>query len=145
MSAPPVHAARFEELSARTFHDMVRLRVDVFIVEQACSYRELDGRDVLPSTEHLWVEVDGDVVSYLRMYPGEDGATWIGRVVTAPEHRGCGLGGELMRHALERAIGPVRISAQSRLAPWYAGFGFQACGAEFLEDGMPHIPMLLSA
>lgn len=131
-------------LTARTFHDMVRLRVDTFIVEQACPYGELDGRDVLPTTEHLWAEVDGDVVSYLRMYPGEEGATWIGRVVTAPDQRGRGLGSVLMRHALGRAVGPVRISAQSRLAPWYAGFGFQVCGPDFLEDGMPHTPMLLS-
>jgi ElaA protein len=131
-------------LSARTFHDMARLRVDTFVVEQQCWYPELDGRDVLPTTDHLWVEVNGELASYLRMYPGQEGATWIGRVVTAPNHRGRGLGSLLMRHALGRARGPVRISAQSRLAPWYGGFGFQRCGPDFLEDGMPHTPMLLS-
>lgn len=143
VTVPPVHAASFEDLSARTFHDMVRLRVDTFIVEQGCPYPELDGRDVLPTTEHLWVEDDGGVVSYLRMYPGAEGATWIGRVVTAASHRGRGLGGLLMRSALSRAPRPVRISAQSRLAPWYAGLGFQRCGPDFLEDGMPHMPMRL--
>ncbi|HWF58617.1 MAG TPA: GNAT family N-acetyltransferase [Candidatus Dormibacteraeota bacterium] len=130
-------------LDARTFHDMVRLRLDTFIVEQHCAYPELDGRDILPTTQHLWVERDGDVASYLRMYPGDEGATWIGRVVTAPTHRGRGLGSVLMRHALGRAPRPVRISAQSRLEPWYAGFGFQRCGPDFLEDGMPHTPMRL--
>ena len=143
MSAPALHAATFEKLSARTFHDMVRLRVDTFIVEQSCSYHELDGRDILPSTEHLWVEEDGGVVSYLRMYPGDEQATWIGRVVTAPTHRGRGLGGLLMRHALSRAARPVRISAQARLASWYAGLGFERCGPDFIEDGIPHTPMLL--
>jgi ElaA protein len=124
---------------------MVRLRVDTFIVEQDCPYRELDGRDILPTTEHFWVEEVGGVVSYLRMYPGDEGGTWIGRVVTAPTHRGRGLGGLLMRHALARAARPVRISAQARLAPWYAGLGFQRCGPDFTEDGIPHTPMLLSA
>jgi ElaA protein len=143
VSAPPVHAASFEELSARTFHDIVRLRVDIFIVEQDCPYRELDGRDILPTTQHFWVEEDGVVVSYLRMYPGEEGATWIGRVVTDPRHRARGLGSLLMRHALGRATAPVRISAQAQLAPWYAARGFQRCGPDFLEDGIAHTPMRL--
>ena len=143
MRAPPVHSARFEELTARTFHDIVRLRVDIFIVEQDCPYRELDGRDILPTTDHLWVEEDGGVVSYLRMYPGDEGATWIGRVVTASPHRGRGLGSLLMRHALGRADRPIRISAQARLAPWYEALGFQRCGPDFLEDGIAHTPMRL--
>lgn len=121
----------------------MRLRVDTFIVEQDCPYRELDGRDILPTTEHLWVEEDGGVVSYLRMYPGDEGATWIGRVVTASTHRGRGLGSLLMRHALGRAGRPVRISAQARLAPWYEALGFQRCGPDFLEDGIAHTPMRL--
>ncbi|MGH7722891.1 MAG: GNAT family N-acetyltransferase [Candidatus Dormibacteria bacterium] len=142
MSPTEVHAARFDTLSARTFHDIVRLRVDVFIVEQGCPYSELDGRDLLPTTEHLWVEDGGGVVAYLRMYPGAAGITWIGRVVTAPSHRGRGLGGLLMHAALGRATPPVRISAQARLAPWYAGLGFERCGPDFVEDGILHTPML---
>jgi ElaA protein len=141
VSAPTIHAARFEELSARTFHDIVRLRLDTFIVEQDCPYHELDGRDILPTTEHVWMEEDGEVVSYLRLYPGDEGATWLGRVVTAPSHRQRGLGALLMAHALRSAPRPVRISAQSRLAAWYAGFGFERCGPDFIEDGIPHTPM----
>jgi len=114
VSAPALHAATFEKLSARTFHDMVRLRVDTFIVEQSCSYHELDGRDILPSTEHLWVEEDGGVVSYLRMYPGDEQATWIGRVVTAPTHRGRGLGGLLQQCSLASDV--VAVVPESRLA-----------------------------
>lgn len=145
MTQPAIHAARFEELSARTFHDIVRLRLDTFIVEQDCPYHELDGRDLLPTTEHLWIEEGGVPVSYLRMYPGTDGATWVGRVVTAPSHRGRGLGGMLMRRAIEEAARPVRISAQARLAPWYAAMGFERCGPDFLEDGIAHTPMRLGA
>jgi ElaA protein len=143
VTAPTIHAGHFATLSANTFHDIVRLRVDTFVVEQNCPYHELDGRDVLPSTEHVWIEEDGIVVAYLRMYPDDAGATWIGRVVTATAHRGRGLGDQLMRSALARATPPVRISAQTRLASWYARFGFRRCGPEIIEDGIPHTPMLL--
>jgi ElaA protein len=142
VSGPPsVRAAPFDELSARTFHDIVRLRLDTFVVEQGCPYHELDGRDVLPTTEHAWVEVDGEVVSYLRMYPGAEGATWIGRVVTARGHRGRGLGALLMLSALERTGRPVRIAAQAQLGAWYASMGFERCGPDFVEDGIVHTPM----
>jgi ElaA protein len=137
--------ARFDDMTARTFHDIVRLRVDAFIVEQGCAYAELDGRDVLDTTEHFWIEADGAPVSYLRMYPGPDGATWVGRVVTARAHRGHGLGARLMRHALERAPGPVLIAAQSHLAAWYQRMGFARCGPDYVEDGISHTPMRLHA
>jgi ElaA protein len=145
MVLPVVHAARIDELGVRTFHDIVRLRLDVFVVEQDCPYPELDGRDLLATTRHLWIEEDGEVLSYLRVYPGADGATWIGRVVTAAAHRDRGLGATLMRHALTLAQQPVRISAQARLQGWYARFGFSRCGDDFIEDGIPHTPMVLAA
>jgi ElaA protein len=144
MSVPAIHAATVDELTVRTFHDVVRLRLAVFVVEQSCPYPELDGRDVLATTQHLWIEEDGVVSSYLRMYPDADGATWIGRVVTAAGHRGRGLGAVLMRHALASAPRPVRISAQARLQAWYAAFGFVRCGDDFMEDGIPHTPMVLA-
>ena len=130
-------------MTARTFHDIVRLRLDTFVVEQACAYAELDGRDVLDTTEHLWIEAEGAPVAYLRTYPGPDGATWVGRVVTAPAHRGRGLGARLVRHALVRAPGPVLIAAQAHLADWYQGLGFMRCGPDYLEDGISHTPMRL--
>ncbi len=143
MAVPEVRTSPFEELSARTFHDIVRLRLDTFVVEQGCAYPELDGRDVLPTTRHLWIEEAGMVVAYLRLYPGADGAAWIGRVVTAPAHRHQGLGALLMRRALAVAPRPVRISAQARLEAWYRRFGFARCGADYIEDGIPHTPMEL--
>ena len=143
MAPRDLHTARFDELTARTFHDIVRLRLDTFVVEQRCAYPELDGRDVLPSTLHVWIEEDGTVVSDLRLYPGDDDATWIGRVVTASAHRGRGLGRLVMDHALGLCERPVRISAQSRLHGWYAALGFARCGDDFLEDGILHTPMRL--
>ena len=138
-----VHAAPFDKLSARTFHDIVQLRLDTFIVEQNCPYHELDGRDILSTTLHVWIEDGGVVVSYARLYPGDEDTTWIGRVVTAPSHRNRGLGSRVMGHAIGLAGCPLRISAQSQLGAWYAGFGFASCGPDFIEDGIPHTPMQL--
>ncbi len=143
VGGPTVHVASFADLSARMLHDIVRLRIDTFVVEQGCAYAELDGRDVLEATRHAWIELDGAVVCYLRVYPAEDEGTWLGRVVTAPAHRSQGLAGLLMRHVLATLPRPVRISAQSRLAGWYARFGFVSSGPEQMEDGIPHTPMRL--
>src|SRR5487761_1405145 len=129
-------SAAFADLSARQFHEIVRLRLSVFVVEQACVYAELDGRDTRPDTLHMWIERHGEIASYLRLYPGDEGADWIGRVVTAPAHRRRGLAAQLMRGALDRAEPPVRISAQAHLAGWYERFGFVACGPDFDEDGI---------
>ena len=141
MTDPSIRVARIDEMSARTFHDIVRLRVDTFVVEQACAYAELDGRDALDTTEHHWIEAGGAPVAYLRTYPDVDGTTWVGRVVTARGHRGRGLAARLMRDALTRAAGPVRIAAQAQLVAWYAGLGFVRCGSDFMEDGIAHTPM----
>ena len=142
MATLPIHWARIDDLDARTFHDIVRLRLSVFVEEQACTYAELDGRDLLPTTWHAWVEESAAVVSYLRLYE-DAGVSWIGRVVTAPAHRGRGLAGTLVTAALARAGRPVRLAAQSHLAGWYATYGFARCGEDFDEDGIRHTPMEL--
>lgn len=138
---PPI-SRRFGELTAREFHDVVRLRCDVFVVEQDCPYPELDGRDVEPETTHHWYEHDGAVVCYARTLGEPDGSLRIGRVVTAPAARGQGLAARLMT-ALVEQFGdvPLVLDAQSHLAGWYEGFGFARSGDEFVEDGIPHIPM----
>ncbi|MET8064684.1 GNAT family N-acetyltransferase, partial [Micromonospora sp. NPDC005313] len=93
------HLASFADLDARTFHDLLRLRVDVFVVEQSCPYPELDGRDVEPGTRHLWLSSDGAVVAYLRILADPDGVARIGRVVVARGARGAGVAGALMTTA----------------------------------------------
>ncbi|MEV4842347.1 GNAT family N-acetyltransferase [Micromonospora matsumotoense] len=167
-----VHIATFTELDARTFHDLLRLRLDVFVVEQRCPYPELDGRDVEPGTRHLWLTRpgalphddalphdgapphdgalphdgapprDGDVLAYLRLLADPGGVTRIGRVVVAPAARGGGLAGRLMTEAL-RLVGdrPCVLEAQAHLAGFYAGHGFTATGPQYVEDGIPHLPM----
>ncbi len=136
------HVASFAELDARTFHDLLRLRIDVFVVEQSCPYPELDGRDVEPGTRHLWLTRDGAVVAYLRILADPGGVARIGRVVVAPAARGTGLAGRLMTEALALVgAGPCALEAQSYLVDFYAGHGFTVSGPGYLDDGIPHTPM----
>jgi ElaA protein len=139
-----VRWSAFADLSPYTLYAFLRLRIAVFAVEQWCVYQDLDGRDTEPATRHAWVEDAGEVVAYLRVL-NEPGREVIGRVVTAPAHRGRGLSRRLMESALERCARPVRIEAQSYLLGWYGAFGFVPCGPEYLEDGIPHTPMVLPA
>jgi ElaA protein len=129
----------FEELSTREFHDIMALRVDVFVVEQACAYAELDGRDTEPGTRHLWLAAGG-IRAYLRVLDEGDNRR-IGRVVTAAEARGEGLAARLVDHAVASTRAPWVLDAQSHLEAWYSARGFVVAGAEFVEDGIPHIPM----
>lgn len=140
-----IYDRKTDQLSARQLHDVLRLRIDVFVVEQNCPYPELDGRDVEPGTRHLWIERDGRVAAVVRIL--DDGADWrIGRVATARECRGAGLAAKLMIAAIERCPGrPIVLGAQSHLRDWYGGFGFVQDGPEYLEDGIPHLPMRRAA
>lgn len=141
VSQPLVRAAFFAELTPRELHDIMRLRVDVFVVEQECPYPELDGRDTEPATEHLWVEVGGEVAACVRVLEG-DGCAIIGRVATARGHRGNGYAAQLVRLALERIGGQrTEIGAQTYLEGWYSQFGFARSGEDYVEDGIPHLPM----
>ncbi|WP_298752413.1 GNAT family N-acetyltransferase [uncultured Serinicoccus sp.] len=137
-----LHAARFADLDVTTLHDLLRLRVDVFVVEQQCPYPEIDGRDVEPTAEHLWMDVDGQVAATVRTLVDPDGTRRLGRVATHRDHRGQGYAAELVREGLRRlGDGPVQIGAQAYLADWYARLGFVRSGPDYLEDGIPHLPM----
>jgi ElaA protein len=140
--AVAVRVARFDELTPHELYALLRLRVDAFVVEQGCAYPELDGRDLEPDAEHLWVSDDAGPVAYLRILRNPDGDR-IGRVVTAPRGRRRGYAGHLLRAALARCGRPVTIDAQAQLEAWYATFGFRRAGANFLEDGIWHVPMRL--
>jgi ElaA protein len=139
--AVEIRVRAFGELDARTAYDVWRLRQDVFVVEQACPYPDLDGRDVEPGTRHVVGVLDEAVAGYLRVL--DDGpVARIGRVVLARSARGRGLADPLMSAALE-VVGdrPSVLDAQAPLARWYAGFGYAVSGPEFVEDGIPHVPM----
>jgi ElaA protein len=136
-----VRVAAFEQLDARTAYLLWALRESVFVVEQACAYQELDGRDLEPGTRHLWVESGGEPVGYLRVLDDGEHAR-IGRVLVVRAHRGAGLSAVLMRAALD-VVGDRAsvLDAQSPLAGWYAGFGYLRDGEDFVEDGIRHTPM----
>ncbi len=136
-----LRTARFADLDATTLYALLRLRVDVFVVEQRCRYPELDGRDTEPGTIHVWFEDEGGLVAYLRVLEEGRGAR-IGRVCTDAAHRGAGLSGRLVAAALD-LIGAREtvLDAQSHLVAFYARFGFEPTGPEFLDDGIPHVPM----
>ncbi|CAN5511536.1 GNAT family N-acetyltransferase [soil metagenome] len=132
------------ELDPRTLYALLKLRTDVFVVEQACPYPELDGRDTEPATRHLWAAPPGEeakVACYLRVLEQPDGHRRMGRVVTAPSHRGNRMAGRLLTLALKRYPGTVDIDAQAHLEGFYASLGFTAAGPTFLEDGILHVPM----
>jgi ElaA protein len=144
-----LHVARLPELDPRTLYALLRLRVDVFVVEQHCPYPELDGLDLEDKTRHVWFSPPGDAsdpYAYLRLRREPD-ADWIGRVCTAPKARGTGLGGRLMSAALGLATPdvPIRLNAQSHLVDFYTRYGFAPCGPEYVEDDIPHTPMVRAA
>lgn len=137
-----IHAAPLAELEPVTLYRILALRAEVFVVEQDCAYLDPDGRDLEPEAVQLWAERDGELVATLRLLRDGDGRARIGRVATARGTRDRGIAAALMRRAIE-LTGPVEIvlNAQTYLAQWYARFGFAADGAEFVEDGIPHVPM----
>jgi ElaA protein len=131
------------ELTARQLHDILKLRVDVFVVEQQCAYPEVDGRDLLPGTHHLWIEAAAEpgIQAYLRILTEPDRLR-IGRVVTAANARGRGLAAQLMKNALE-IVGDADsvLDAQTYVQGFYEKFGYVAEGPEYVEDGIPHRTM----
>lgn len=138
-----VHHAPLRQLHPLTLHGILRVRSDVFVVEQDCAYPDLDDVDTAPETVHWWVEQDGRPVSTLRTYLDDDGAAHLGRVATHSQHRGQGHSGRLLQAALD-FLGdqPVIISAQAHLERWYGSFGFVRQGEGYLEDGIPHLKMV---
>ena len=145
---PTVHRARFTDLAARDLYAILRLRSDVFVVEQDCVFLDLDDRDLEPTAEHLWTTDDAGVTATLRLLH-DGGTTWsIGRVVARADVRSRGVAAHLLRAGLDRlrelGAETVRIGAQAQLRDWYARVGFAQSGPRYLEDGILHLPMALT-
>lgn len=131
-----------DELTAAELYALLKLRVDVFVVEQEAPYPELDGRDLLRDTGHLWYPPTGEPQGYLRLLREPGGGWRIGRVCTTRAARGTGLGGRLMAEAMAR-IGDAEavLEAQTYAQEFYARFGFEPEGEPFDEDGIEHVTM----
>ncbi|GIG60243.1 UPF0039 protein [Longispora fulva] len=141
-----LRTAGFAEITTTILYSLLRLRSEVFVVEQNCVYPDLDGRDLEPGTLHVWLAEGEQVTACLRVLDEPDGAARIGRVVVAPAWRGKGLGDQLVAGALT-AIGdrPVRLESQSGVTALYARHGFTVSGPDYVEDGIPHTPMFRPA
>jgi len=144
------HYRWWSELTVDELYAIMVVRQRVFSVEQDCAYLDADGVD--PSCHHLWQPGPGGVAAYLRVVP--PGVKYdepsLGRIVTAPEARGTGLGRALVGEGLARvaaAHGPVavRIGAQRYLERFYGEFGFVRVSDDYLEDGIVHLEMVRPA
>jgi ElaA protein len=137
-----VHGVRAPDLTTAALHGLLRLRVDVFVVEQRCAYPELDGRDLEAGTVHFRVGEEQAPLAYLRLLTEPDGERRIGRVCTAAAARGRGLSRRLVAAALaEAGDAACVLDAQAHLTGLYGGFGFTPSGPGYDWDGVPHVPM----
>ncbi|MCR5794204.1 MAG: GNAT family N-acetyltransferase [Solobacterium sp.] len=134
---------RFEELSAYELYGLLKLRQDVFIVEQECIYPDLD--DIDYHSVHIFTcDADKRVSAYARIFENADGKLQVGRVCT--KERGIGLGGELLEEVMrfikqELKRDDIVLEAQTYAVGFYEREGFAVVSDEFLEDGIPHVRM----
>ncbi|WP_216827708.1 GNAT family N-acetyltransferase [Alkalihalobacterium elongatum] len=137
----------FEQLTNLEVYNILKQRTNVFVVEQNCPYEEVDGYDL--SSHHLFKEVAGDVVAYLRILPSQlkYKECSIGRVIVKKEYRGTGLAKEMLKQAIDFIEnnlneGEIKIQAQQYLEQFYGSFGFKTISEVYLEDEIPHIDMI---
>ena len=137
----------WSELSLEELYSLLKLRTDVFFVEQRIDEEELDNRDQEPSTEHLWIADAAGTAAYLRVLVNTepshlDARHSFGRVVVRADRRGEGLAQVLVARVMEQhGHEPMLLHAQEYIAPLYAKFGFEVFGESYIEAGIPHISM----
>ena len=138
---------KFKELAVEELYDILRLRSEVFVVEQNCVFLDMDNRD--HESYHLQGRAEGNLIVYVRILP--PGLAYdepsIGRVVSSPSYRGKGAGIELMKTAIKetrRLFGnlSIMIGAQLYLKQFYENLGFNKCSEIYLEDDIDHIKMI---
>ena len=140
---------RFQQLCNIELYELLKFRVDVFVVEQNCPYPELDNKDTHIETHHITAHCNSKLLAYARILP--PGISYpeisIGRFAVEISSRHRRIGTELMEKCLEEAaiIWPannIKISAQEYLKEFYENFGFEKVSELYLEDNIPHIAML---
>ncbi len=136
----------FEDLSTNQLYDILKLRSEIFVVEQNCVYLDIDGKDKLAL--HLFGTFDGKIVAYSRLFKAEisfDNAS-IGRVVVDANYRDLKWGHDLMREAISGiksyfGESQITIGAQLYLKKFYESHGFIQTSEMYLDDDIPHIEM----
>ena len=133
----------WKELSPESLYKILALRAEVFVVEQNCPYLDLDGKD--ETALHLCAFSYSDLIGYARIFLNQNPCV-IGRVVVHQKHRAKDYGRKLMQKSIAAvpADKEIFISAQERLKNFYESLGFSQSAEGYLEDSIPHIPMLLS-
>lgn len=138
---------QFDLLTPNELYAIIRLRNEVFVVEQNCVFQDADNKD--QQSLHLMYWNNHELVAYCRLVPPGLAYTEmsIGRVVSSPYHRKTGAGRQLIAEAIDLineqyGTGPIRIGAQCYLIKFYASFGFVEEGEMYLEDGIEHIEMV---
>ena len=137
----------YSKLTTDEFHDLIALRIKVFVIEQNCPYQEVDGKD--KEAFHVFCRNEkNEIIAIGRVLPPGVSyeTTSIGRIVIEENSRGKNLGHELMRKCVDFALLEFRnqsitISAQKHLKNYYNKHNFKSTGKEYLEDGIPHIEM----
>lgn len=145
------YTRKFEDLTLKELHDIFALRSEVFVVEQDCVYQDIDGKDF--DALHLYIKDEKDsLLAYTRVFEKDayhKGFVSIGRVVVSPKARGQALGKTIMQYSIDECqkhygSEAIKISAQKYLDKFYTELGFKATGKEYLEDGIPHMEMILN-
>lgn len=141
-----IERKHFSDLTRDELYGILRLRAEVFVVEQDCPYQDLDNND--QRAIHLFAVCSDEIVACLRVFLKDDGNATIGRVVTSKKVRGTGLGKKLMLEGMKCAREEYQghncvIHAQCYAIGFYEKCGFTVCSEEFLEDGIPHKEMMI--
>ena len=137
---------KWSEVSLEEFYSVLKLRSEVFVVEQDCVYQDIDNKDQIAI--HLLGYINKELIAYSRLFNEGDyfKETSFGRAIIKKEKRGQGYGDELVKESLKTIKNyygnkKVKISAQAHLKTFYSKHAFIAKGKEYLEDGIPHVSM----
>lgn len=140
---------KFDELTTSQLYTILKARVDVFVVEQQCPYPELDRFD--EQALHLYLEEHDQIKAYARLLPKNSRypEASIGRVLVVEQFRGKGYANMLMEKAVtfittEWKEQKIKLQAQTYLQHFYESFGFKLITKPYVEDGIPHIDMILA-
>ena len=147
MSVVKFDVKKFNEIDSKTLHNIFLLRSEVFIVEQECAYQDIDGKDF--KSLHIIGKQKEEIIAYSRIMSLNNDFCSIGRVLVKKELRKKGIGIKLMTKTIEEATSKykskkIKISAQEYLKKFYTNLGFKHTGKCYLEDGIPHIEMILN-
>lgn len=145
-----IHYSSFNEFTPHHLYNVLKLRQEIFIIEQECIYNDIDGLD--DKSEHLLLlEQDESLVGYLRIVPAgiKFDECSLGRIVINQKHRGRGIGKKLVQRGIEIVyksdFRTIRIEAQAHLEKFYKSIGFQTVSNIYSVDEIPHLQMVLTA